>query len=148
MAHKLGLQAKLYFNNGTYESPDWQEISNAKDVTLSLESSEADVTTRANGGWRATVGALKDAAVEFQMVWDPADTAFTKIRDAWLNGAGLELLVLDGDKDTAGNQGLRATFAITRLNRNEPLEDAITVDVSAKPTYADHAPEWVTMPLS
>jgi len=91
MGVKLGLSAKLYYNNGTYESPNWQEISNAKDVTLSLESSEADVTTRANDGWRATVGALKDASVEFQMVWDSADAGFQKIRDAWLNGTGLEI---------------------------------------------------------
>jgi len=119
MGVKLGLSAKLYYNNGTYESPNWQEISNAKDVTLSLESSEADVTTRANDGWRATVGALKDASVEFQMVWDSADAGFQKIRDAWLNGTGLEILVLDGDKDTAGNQGHHAVQSQRAAGRGD-----------------------------
>lgn len=47
-------------------------------MTLSLETGEADVTTRANSGWRATVGTLKEASVEFEMVWDTADAGFTR----------------------------------------------------------------------
>jgi hypothetical protein len=42
-------------------------------VTLNLEAGEAEVTTRANSGWRATVATLKEASVEFEMVWDTGD---------------------------------------------------------------------------
>jgi hypothetical protein len=73
MAVKLGLDAKLYRNTGTYAAPVWNEIKNVKDVTLNLEAGEADVTTRGNNGWRATVATLKDGSIEFEMVWDSAD---------------------------------------------------------------------------
>ena len=85
MPAKLGLDAKLYRNTGTYAAPTWDIIGNVKDLTLNLETGEADVSTRANNGWRATVGTLKDASLEFEMVWDSADTDFTSIRDAFLN---------------------------------------------------------------
>ena len=80
MAIRLGLNAKLYRNTGSYASPTWDEIGNVKDVTLNLESAEADVTVRANNGWRATVPTLKEASVEFEMVWDTEDDDFTAIR--------------------------------------------------------------------
>ncbi len=146
MGLKLGMNAKLYRNTGTYESPAWDEIPNTKDVTLSLESSEGDATIRGNAGWRATVGSLKDASVEWQMNWDPTDEDFQAIRDAFLTDAPIELAVMDGDITTTGNQGLRASFAILRFNRNEPLEGPITADVSAKPTLAANPPSWHTVP--
>jgi hypothetical protein len=37
---------------------------------------EADVTTRGNAGWRATVATLKDGSIEFEMVWDTGDADF------------------------------------------------------------------------
>ena len=58
MSTRLGMDAKLYRNSGSFGSPIWTEVTNVKDLTLNLEKGEADVTTRANGGWRATVGTL------------------------------------------------------------------------------------------
>ena len=144
MATRLGMDAKLYRNTGTYAAPTWVEVSNVKDVTLNLEKGEADVTTRANGGWRATVGTLKDASIEFQMVWDTVDAGFDAIRQAFFNNTPLEFAVMDGDITDPDSEGLRATFDIFNFTRNEALEEAIMVDVSIKPTYADNAPEWIT----
>ncbi len=78
MSLKLGIDAKLYYNTGTYETPTWVELTNVRDVTLSLERSEADVTTRANAGWRATAPTLKEATIEFEMQWDTEDAGFTR----------------------------------------------------------------------
>jgi hypothetical protein len=146
MAVKLGLDAKLYRNTGTYASPTWNEVKNVKDVTLNLEAGEADVTTRGNAGWRATVATLKDASIEFEMVWDTADDDFAAIRDAFLNRAGIELAVMDGDIAASGSQGLRALCVISNFSRNEPLEEAITVSVTAKPTFSVNPPAWMTVP--
>ena len=144
MPIKLGLDAKLYRNTGTYAVPVWSEITNVRDLTLSLEEGEADVTTRANGGWRATAGTLKDASVEFEMVWDSADTEFQAIRDAFLNDTTIEMLVLDDDVATPGSQGLRAEMRVASFSRSEELEEAIKVSVSLKPAYATNPPEWFT----
>ena len=146
MGFKLGMEARLYRNTGTYETPAWTEIDNVKDVTLNLETGEADVTTRANNGWRATAATLKDGSVEFEMVWDTADAGFTAIQEAYFDNTSLEFAVMDGDIATSGTQGLRATMAVTNFSRNEPLEEAITVSVTIKPTYADNAPEWMEVP--
>lgn len=146
MGVKLGLDAKLYRNTGAYASPSWNEVTNVKDLTLNLEAGEADVSTRGNGGWRANIATLKDASLEFEMVWDTADDDFTAIRTAFLTNAPIEFAVLDGASNAAGSQGLRASMAITNFSRSEPLEEAIKVSVTAKPTYSANAPEWMTVP--
>ncbi len=144
MGVKLGMDAKLYRNTGSYGTPVWNEVKNVKDVTLNLEAGEADVTTRGNAGWRANIATLKDASLEFEMVWDTADDDFTAIRTAFLTNAAIEFAVLDGPVATSGSQGLRASMAITNFSRAEPLEEAIKVSVTAKPTYATNPPEWMT----
>jgi hypothetical protein len=142
MSLKIGMNAKLYWNSGTYASPVWEEVTNAKDVTLGGETGQADVTTRGNNGWRATVATLRDATIDFEMVWDTEDANFEAFRDAWLTNTAIEVLALDGDKDVAGHEGLRATCMVVNFSRGEPLEEAITVSVSVKPTYSENAPEW------
>jgi hypothetical protein len=140
MAIRLGMDARLNFKAGGQAGAGaWVELTNVKDVTLSLETGEADVSTRANNGWRATVATLKDASVEFEMVWDTADAGFTAIRTAFLTNAVIGFQVLDGDS----GQGLQADFMITAFSRSEPLEEAVSVSVTAKPTYSATAPTWI-----
>lgn len=143
MASKLGMDGKLYYNAGTYASPTWTLLTNVKDVTLNLEKGEADATTRGNGGWRATKPTLKDGTIEFEMLWDTEDAGFTVIKDAWFDDTDVEFAVMDGLITTSGSQGLRAMMAVISFSRNEPLEEAMSVNVTIKPTYATNAPEWL-----
>lgn len=144
MGIRLGMDAKLYYKAGGVDGPGaWNELTNVKDVTLSLESGEADVTTRSNAGWRATVATLKEGSVEFEMVWDTSDTGFTALKDAYFNNDLIGLQVLDGAIDDPGVQGLKADFSVTSFSRNEPLEEAITASVSLKVTYSTTPPTWV-----
>jgi TP901-1 family phage major tail protein len=146
MSVRLGLDAKLYRNTATYATPTWDEITNVRDVTLNLEAGEADVSTRGTGGWRATVATLKDASIEFEMVWDSADADFAAIRDAFLNRTAIDMAVMDGDITATGSQGLRAECAVTNFSRNEPLEEAVTVSVTIKPTFSVNPPVWMVVP--
>lgn len=142
MPTKLGMDAKLYYKVGGQDGAgSWLELTNTKDVTLSLEAGEADVTTRANNGWRATVATVKDATVEWEMVWDTGDAGFGAIKDAFLTNDVIGLQVLDDATGTG--EGLQADFMITNFSRNEALEEAITVSVSAKVTYSATAPTWI-----
>jgi hypothetical protein len=142
----LGMNCKLYRNTNTYASPTWVILGNVKDVNFSLEKGEADVTTRANNGWRATAGTLKDGSIEFEMIWAPGDAGFTAIQTAFLNNTSIEFLVLDGPVATEGSQGLRALMQVMTFSRNESLEEAVTVSVSLKPTYSSNPPAWFTAP--
>ena len=145
---RLGLKAKLYRNTGTYGSPVWNEVPNVKDVTLSIEKGDADVTTRGNDGWRAQLGTLKSASIEFEMVWDTADADHTAFHTAFLADTAIEFAVMDGkiiaDSGVEASQGLRATCSIFKFSRKEALESAIMTEISLKPTYATNAPSWLT----
>jgi hypothetical protein len=147
MAIRLGLDAKLYRNTGNPGSSLWQLIANVRDVTLNLETGEADVSTRGNVGWRATAGTLKDASIEFEIMWDTEDYHFSALQDAFFSGTPFELLVMDSDASEAGSQGLQATCQIINFTRSEALEEAITVSVTAKPTYSGSPPAWVLGPI-
>ena len=146
MGIKLGMEGKIYFDPLGVGGSTWTEMSNAKDVTLNLESGEADVTTRANQGWRATIATLRDASVEFEMVWDTLDAGFAAIKDAYMNKTPIGLAIMDGDITAAGSQGLQANCSIMKFTRAEQLEEAMSVSVTVKPTYSTLAPEWVTVP--
>ena len=146
MSVKLGLDAKLHYSvAGIGGTPTWVLLGNVKNVTLNLQKGEADVTTRANQGWRATAGTLKEGTIEFEMVWDTADAGFTAIKNAYFNNTLIGLAAMDGDITTNGNQGLWADCSIVDFSRDEPLEDAISVKVTAKPTYSANAPIWKTI---
>jgi predicted secreted protein len=134
---------KLYYcAAGIGGTPTWTELPIVKDVKLNTSKGEADVTTRASGGWKQVVGTLKDAAIEFEMVWDTASDAFQAVKDAYFGGTLLGLAVMDGPIDEEGSEGLWADCAILKFDRNEPLENAVTVGVTAKPTYSTDVPQW------
>ena len=129
----LGMNAGLYQGPAGSTTPSsMSEVDNVRDVTLSMEAGEADITTRGNNGWRATVPTLRECTVEFQMVWKPGDTVFEAIKTAFLTAGTVALAVLDQKVAISGAQGPLGDFAITNFSRNEALEEAIVADVTAK----------------
>jgi len=143
MASVLGKDCKLYRNTATWASPSWDEVTNCRDLTLSLEKGDADASTRA-ADWRRHKVTLIDGRVEFEMVWDNTDTDFIAFKDAFFNGTTIECAVLDGAIDEAGNTGLRSDFEVMSFTRSEALEDVATVSVSLVPAYTDNTPAWYT----
>jgi hypothetical protein len=137
MAIKLGMNCKAYY--GVAGATATNLMPNVTDVTLNLEKGEADVTTRGNSGWRATVGTLKEGSAEFEMIWDTAEAGFAAIKDAYFNDTAIALAFLDG----VSGEGLDADFTVTNFTRTEPLEEAVKASVTVKPTYSTRAPEWV-----
>jgi len=138
----IGLNAKLYRNTGTYGSPTWDEVTPVRDLSLNLETGEADGSSRGGGGWRQVLAGLKDGSVEFELVWESGDADFEAFRDAWLNQTLIDCWVLDGGSATSGSQGLRAEFSVTNFSRNEPLEEVLTAQVSMRPGVSSNAPSW------
>ena len=139
---RLGINAKLYYKiGGQSAGGSWIELTNCRDVTVGLEKGEADVTTRASGGWEATMGALKKGDLAFNMIWDTEDAGFTAFQEAYWNNTKIGLKALDGP-DVAGAQGLVADFEVFGFKRNEPLKEAMNVDVTVKITRSDTPPTW------
>jgi len=135
MAIVLGLNAKLL--RGAAGATGTTEVKNVKDLTLNLESGEADVTTRATGGWRATAGTLKEASLEFGILYDTEDADFQAFQTAYFSNTPIALFITDG----AGS-GLDADWSITAFTVEQPLEEAVSVSITAKPTASTRAPAW------
>ena len=133
----LGLNCVLY--RGEAGQTASTEMTNVKDVELNLTTGEADITTRAANGWRSYAATLKEASLTFQMNYESDDVDFKAIQTAFMNNSAIAFLVGD-DK---GN-GLDADFVITEFNIPQPLEEAVTVSVTAKPTLSTRAPSWKT----
>ena len=135
MAIVLGLDAKLL--RGTAGATGATEVKNVKNLTLNLESGEADVTTRATQGWKASVATLKEASLEFGILYDTEDADFTAFRAAYFGNTPIALFVTDGN-----GSGLDADWSITGFSMEQNLEEAVTVSVTAKPTASTRAPAW------
>ena len=133
----LGLNCVLY--RGEAGQTASTEMTNVKDVEMNLTTGEADITTRAANGWRTYAATLKEASLTFQMNYESDDADFKAIQTAFMNNSAIAFLVGD-DK---GN-GLDADFVITEFNIPQPLEEDVTVSVTAKPTLSTRAPSWKT----
>lgn len=136
----LGMDAKLYHGTAG-DAGDaltaMTEADNVKDLNLPMEAGEANVTTRANSGWRATAATLKSGSMDFEMLWKPGDTFFDAIKTAYLTNGQIRLAALTGPRDEGGGEGTNsegplADWSVTNFTRNEPLEEGITVSVTVK----------------
>ncbi len=142
MSAKIGGDAKLYRNTDVHATPNWSEMGNVRDNTLNLDKAKADLTTRANQGWRANKGTLKELSIETEIAWDTEDGHFDALLDSYMNGTALDLVALDGSVETVGSLGVRFQGEVMSFSRNEPLEEGMTASVTIEPTYApDHPPE-------
>lgn len=135
MAIVLGLDAKLL--RGDAGATGATEVKNVKDLTLNLESGDADVTTRATGGWRASAATLKEASLEFGILYDTEDADFQAFQEAYFGNTPIALFVTDGNSG-----GLDADWSITAFTVEQPLEEAVSVSITAKPTASTRAPAW------
>jgi hypothetical protein len=128
----LGINAKLYHGANDALLTALTEASNVKDLTVSVSVGEADISTRANQGWKATAPTLRECELSWTMVWKQGDAFFSAVKTAALGSTTLCLAALTGEKATAYTSGIHGNFAITKFDRKEGLEEAITVDVTAK----------------
>jgi hypothetical protein len=145
MAATRGKDFKLYRNtDDPYDnSPTWSEVTNVRDLTRSLEPALADASIRGSD-FRLQVPTLKDFTIEFQMVYDPDDTHYDAMEDAFFENELQEFVILDGPISTAGSKGLRFQGYLSNFSVNEALEDVGLTDVSIVPGYTpDNLPRRV-----
>jgi Phage tail tube protein len=139
----LGLAAHLYLEPGTTTGyTAGTLVSNCQDLMLKVEKNTADVTTRGNNGWRAKVAVLRDVTVTFKMIYDNNDPTVAMVLNSFLSNTAptnqLQTAVLDPD-----GFGLTASMVVTSCSRNEPLEEALTLDVELTIAYDPaHPPTW------
>ena len=125
---RLGIKAKMYYGTAGSSGVPTQELTNVTNVTITLDASEAEVTTRDNDGFRATIGGLKECSLEFEMLYLANDPGFRAIQTAWEASDQIHLAALTGE----GGEGPVGDFSITGFSRSESMEEAIKYSVTAK----------------
>lgn len=122
-------------------------LGNISDASLSMETEEADVTTRKGNGWRQKVGTLRSGEIEFTMLWDPADDDFRNVQYCFFNQLPFICAFFDRDPTVATTgyriQGLYADFSVLNFTRSEDLTDAIKAEVKLSVAPSTLSPEWV-----
>lgn len=101
------------------------EARSVRDVTIEVTAREADVTTRAAGGWRQTVATLREARMEMTILDIPGDPVYGALRDAFY-GSGAGRLV------TVSAGGVTGKWSVMGFERKEPLDGAVSIGVTLR----------------
>jgi hypothetical protein len=136
----VGAYDKLNFKaGGTAGVPTgFTECGAARDVTVSVEMGEADVTTRASAGWENTEPALKKMSINFELLYDPDDAGFAALEAAVQSRAVIGLQAVDAD-----GKGVMGDFKIFSWVKTEALDGADVYAVTCKVARSANPPEWV-----
>lgn len=117
--YKLGKDQslKVETSTGTYT-----EAANVKSVSLSRSADEIDTTTRAANGYHTSQPGLKTVSLSFEILEeDPSDTIITALEAAYTGASPIGIKVGSYDAD----------WAITKFDRSEDLDQAVTYSVEA-----------------
>jgi len=138
--YELGRDGVLYYcatllgGSNAVASATWVEIGNIKDLSMPMTADKIDVSTRINKKWKAFAPGLKDASIDFDMLWKKNDAGFQALKDAFLDGAQIALMALSGPKAQSGSEGLVANFIVNKCEKKEPLADAQVASISVSPS--------------
>jgi hypothetical protein len=105
-------------------------IGKVKDLTLTLEAGEADITTRDNDGWEAIAATLRKCGAEFEVLYNPNDQGVQALKTAFLASTTLRMAVLSAAIATEGASGPVGDFVVSNFGRNEQLVEGMMVPVT------------------
>lgn len=139
---RVGKVAKLYYKVGGFSSGSgWVLLDRVNDANINLTGEEADVTTRAGGGFVQRVKTLLDLEFSFSIVNDDLDPNVAALKNAALSDSIIAFRGLSAD-EADGGQGPQADCQLFGFDRSEGLRDAQIYSVTAKVTLSDTPPSW------
>lgn len=130
----VGLDCYLYYNSATHATPTWVQIAQARDVRLALSAAEADVSSR-ECNFKLAMQGLKEFSLEFDYLHTlGADTVFDALLASFISGTAKEFFVSDQAAATTGAQGARFGGLVFSMDRNEAMDEGVTMSFTVKPT--------------
>ena len=139
---RVGVNQKLYRNTGTWASPVWNEVTIARDVSLGLSQSKAEIKARLSG-YAMTLPGIKSAPLEFDILADTSVDDYNVLRDAFINGTLIGFAVADDAIATVGTDYWKGEYYVHGFALDQKLEDAEMVKVTCDLAYSANVPIWI-----
>lgn len=130
----VGVDAYLGLNQGTHSAPTWLEIKNAIDVERSDEDEQVEASSRLSRHKMYRQGQTDSELTFGYRYYGGADPVFASLLEAKANRTPIELCVLDGPPEVAGNKGWRCYYAIFSMPLTQELNGAQEFSFTLKPT--------------
>ncbi len=135
MAKRMGHEGELYY--GTAGSTAGTELTIARDVTYSWESTEADISDRSSIIDLVAVAGIK-FSLEFEVLNQDSNAFISTLRTAASGGTALAFAT----KDKASGYGVDADFVVS-VEESQTLRDAQRIKVTCMPTdTSGRTPSW------
>lgn len=134
---KLGVTSKFYWNTNVYASPTWVEMTCIADLAVNASWDEAEGSSR--------VGRVKQSAktmmgLEFTGKAKVSDAGadYLALWNALHSDTPLDLLILNGAKDSNGSRGYRADFHVFSGSEDQAMANSLYLDFVLKPAVSDN----------
>jgi hypothetical protein len=143
---RLSKNAKLYWDNSdSYDDPNWQEVVNIQDLTISEAYDEANVTDRDSDGFTKIEPTLNSIELSFSIEINFYSRQFLNLYYVSRDPALLK--VVDSDDDDEDQTGIMGWFKFVSFGRDQNLADSQKVNIVAKPCSAPIDEPLVYLPL-
>jgi len=103
----------------------------ARDVKLTGDGKEIDVSSRAGAGWKEFLQGLKEWAISVDQVWVADDTQLLALLTAWLNGTTVALRMVDGAYDTTTEWAATTVKALHDLVNKTGVVNTFTYEATS-----------------
>ena len=142
MSKRHSIDAVMHYNatlltDSDYGLASWN-VGRCKNVTLNMETSEADVTERGSE-WEEIIEGVKRGSIELELVHDTSNPFYTALKAAWKNRSGIALAAMDKAVTDPPAEGLAGNFSVLNFSRNEQFEEAMMATFTIKPrSFVDY----------
>ena len=143
---RLSKNAKLYWDNSdSYDDPNWQEVVNIQDLTISEAYDEANVTDRDSDGFTKIEPTLNSIELSFSIEINFYSRQFLNLY--YVSRDPVLLKVVDSDDDDEDQTGIMGWFKFVSFGRDQNLADSQKVNIVAKPCSAPIDEPLVYLPI-
>jgi len=124
----VGGEAMLYYNAGSFESPDWQLVSNRSDIAIPDSRTAVASPIAAQWPFIGHLSGSRDLGMTFSANKNrgASDTVTAALLAAYDAGTPLEFMICDGPKEDNGTNYRRLTVVLTKADEADPMDNAVT----------------------
>jgi hypothetical protein len=138
----LGITSELHINTGSYGSPTWDEADLIADASVNANWEEGDASTR-----RTRVKETEPTQMNLEITGrirvDSTDAAYQAIKEAFIEGSSMDVLILNGPIDVNGSHGYRFDGKVFNMTEDQSLGSVIFREFTIKPCISVNVPQYV-----